>query len=182
MEGKKKRRISSGMRIFIMAASLSLVFVAVFAVVSYIIISGNTSGVSSENMAGVVIQLVAVVIAIGLLLGLGIWYGMDHLLTFMMKRLISDMQQICEGGKLTFAARKQKKEDPIGLLYEYYAKFINTTGELLTDINEISIKRGDGDVDVKLDEMKYKGVYFGAAQNVNNLMGLSDYKNLIRAM
>ena len=180
MDRKQRKRVSAGTRIFIMAVSLSLVFMMLFGIYSYFIIRGNAVSVIRENVGGVFLALIAAAIAGSLLLGLGMTYGVERLLSFLLKRLVTDMQQICEGGQLNFAARKHKKDDPIGMVYEYYAKVVGVTDELLAEINQISQKRKEGETSVRIDEKKYRGAYYGAAQNVNTMMDIGDYKNRIR--
>jgi len=179
MDRKQRKRVSAGTRIFILAVSLSLVFMLLFGIYSYFIIRSNAVSVIRENV-GVFLSLAAAAIAGSLLLGLGMAYGIERLLSFLLKRLLTDMQQICEGGQLNFAARKHKKDDPIGMVYEYYAKVVGVTDELLTEINQISQKRKEGETGVRINEKKYRGAYYGAAQNVNTMMDIGDYKNRIR--
>jgi len=172
MNKQNKNRISSGMRIFILAMSTGLVFLILFAVLNYVILSNSAVNFNIESTAETVILLVTTALVVSFLLGLCLWYGMSKLLSFFMKRLISDMKQICEGGKLSFTTRKHTKDDPISMLYEYFSRIIGATDELLNDINEISVRYNDGDTGVKLDPIKYKGAYYGAAQNVNTMIDL----------
>ena len=175
-----RTRISLGIRIFLLVAPLSLVFMVLFAVLGYIILSNNTVNANYENVSSIVILLVVTVIVLSLLLGLVIWRLTKRLLAFSTHRIITDMQQLSDGGKLSFVARKSKKGDPIGLLYEYYAKFIGVTGALLSEISDISRKRKEGKMDERLDESRYKGDYFGAAQNVNTMIDLGAHQSRIK--
>jgi len=168
------------MRIIVLVGPLSLVYMILFGIIGYSVINNYLIGTNSANMAGIVVALIAAVIAASLVLGLSIWHGVERLLSYSLKRLVADMQQICDGGKLSFTARKHKKDDPIGLLYEYYAKVIGVTDEFLSDITDISQKRKKGETGVRLNETKYKGSYFGAAQNVNNMMSLADSNTRFR--
>jgi len=182
MEKKNKKRISLGMRVFILVTLLSAVFMVLFGIINYFIISSSAESITFTNTAVVIIVSILTVIVVSLLLGLCVKYRMQRLLSFTMGRLVSDMQKICEGGELTFSARKHKKDDPVGLVYEYYAKVVGVTGELLADISDVSQKIRDGDANKRLNEKKYKGPYYGAAQNVNNMLGSGNYMSRMNAL
>jgi len=182
MERKKRNRVSLNMRIFRLVAPLSLVFMMLFGIFSYMIISSNAVSINPENTTGVLFAVIAVVIIASLLLALSVRYGTERLLSYSLKRLIADMQQICDEGKLSFAARKHKKEDPIGMLYEHYAKVIGVAVEFLSDIEDVSKKRKTGEAGTRINESKYIGAYFGAAQNVNTMMDLESHRSLLNVM
>lgn len=174
--------MSLNMRIIRFVAPLSLAFMVLFGIFSFIILSSNAVSVNTEHAVGVVLALVAIVIVISLLLAFSVRYGTERLLSYSLKRLIADMQQVCEEGKLSFAARKHKKEDPIGMLYEHYAKVIGVAVEFLSDIDDVSKKRNKGEAGTRINESKYIGVYYGAAQNVNTMIDLESHRSVLNVM
>ena len=126
MDKKNKKRIPWGLRMFLITVALNVAFFGLFAAFVYIMFDGGPTGLALE--------LIVIVIAMSFLLGLCVHYGTRRVLSYSLRRLVTDMQHL-EEGELTFIARKNYKNDEIGFLYANYAKAVGAIGTLFSDIN-----------------------------------------------
>ena len=171
MEKKNRKRIPWGLRMFIITVAFNIAFFSLFGAFVYILFDGGPPGTA--------LALIIIIIAMSLLLGLCVHYGTRRVLSYTLRRLVTDMQHL-EEGELTFIARKNYKKDEIGYLYASYAKAVGVVGALFNDINTVSMKRLNEGVDAQLDASKYKGAYFGAATSVNSMMHFEDVRRSLR--
>jgi len=173
MEKKNKVRIPWGLRMFIITVAFNIAFFGLFGAFAYIMFDGGPPGTA--------LALVITIIAMSLLLGLCVHYGTRRVLSYALRRLVTDMRHI-EEGELTFVARRNYKNDEIGLLYASYAKAVDVMGALFSDIDAVSMKRINDGVDARLDTSKYKGAYFGAATSVNSMMHFEEARTALRTV